>query len=753
MSAVATLTEEDAVAVAHEQPEEMELAEAEAEPGAKEPSYRIFCVSSGDYIEYEPLSTVPLTSLKQAKARLKRIDTNGLCVGGDHWIEKTNALGLWERYVGKKVGGVTVSSRGLEIVIPANPNAPARPRRDDGVELTASDFFCGGGGSSTGIQRVPGMRVVMAVNHWDLAIATHNHNLPGADHDQANVAEADPRRYPTTDIGWFSPECTKWSQASGKKVDYDTKWRQTTLENLFDPDSADHDTDEPEPDEATQRSRMLMGDVIRMSLYHLYKGVIVENVTDILAWAYLPDWLKKMHDMGYDHKVVVLNSAFANQMGMAPPQLRDRVYFVFWLRKYSKPNFAKWLRPKCWCDGCFEIVEGIYSPLPGKPRAMRFGAQYHYRCPKLKCRGRVVKPFAVPAKAVINPTLPTQPIADRKKPLQPNTYDRVDAGLEKWGPYLLAAIAGNTFERRPGVRTYPIGGPAPTQTTTNTLGMVQPVGGSWNTDAHLTDLPMRAQTTTETNALVVPLEGRTGVQARTTDDQLRAQTARHQDAIVQAPGEMPGQESLIVALRNNGVAAPADQASFPTFAANGTHHAIVVPMRNGSSSNPADTTPLPAQTTVQQLALVMRNNTARGHAGQMTTPDEEPIRALTTAGHQSVLQLDGIYQYDTGLIRHVTDQMPSQTTRGGDALLRGAGMGRLRPEDCTLRMLAVEEIQGSMDFPPWFQLLGKAKRSKVKMLGNAVTPNAAAVLMALLFEAITGIEQERFDFDPFAPLW
>ena len=33
----------------------------------------------------------------------------------------------------------------------------------------------------------------------------------------------------------------------------------------------------------------------------------------------------------------------------------------------------------------------------------------------------------------------------------------------------------------------------------------------------------------------------------------------------------------------------------------------------------------------------MRNNTPRGDAGQMVTPTDEPIRTVTTSGHQSLL--------------------------------------------------------------------------------------------------------------------
>ena len=81
--------------------------------------------------------------------------------------------------------------------------------------LTLTDLFCGAGGSSTGAEMVPGVEVVMAVNHWRLAVATHAANHPGAAHDCADISQVDPRRYPSTDLLWASPECTNHSIARG----------------------------------------------------------------------------------------------------------------------------------------------------------------------------------------------------------------------------------------------------------------------------------------------------------------------------------------------------------------------------------------------------------------------------------------------------------------------------------------------------------------------------------------------------------
>ena len=82
-------------------------------------------------------------------------------------------------------------------------------------DLTAHDMFCGAGGSTSGAKQA-GVKVQLAMNHWKLAIETHNTNHPETDHDCADISQVDPRRYPRTDVLWASPECTNHSQASGK---------------------------------------------------------------------------------------------------------------------------------------------------------------------------------------------------------------------------------------------------------------------------------------------------------------------------------------------------------------------------------------------------------------------------------------------------------------------------------------------------------------------------------------------------------
>jgi DNA (cytosine-5)-methyltransferase 1 len=250
--------------------------------------------------------------------------------------------------------------------------------------------------------------------------------------------------------------------------------------------------------------------------------------------------------------------------------------------------------------------------------------------------------------------------------------------------------------------------------------------------------------TRETEALVMPMEGRGPVSSiKPVSEPFRTATGRHQDALVMpyygrsgaVPAELPlgtmmtrdhhalierGEDSMLAPLRNNGNCELTSQP-MRTFAAGGYHH-----------------------------ALVMRNNTARGDQGQMSTPVTEPLRTLLGEGRQSLIQPgDGsaLLAYDTGLLRPLGEPLPTQTTVEGDALVSTGGRRFVDVDSLYLRMLAIEEIQEGMAFRPEYVLLGKAKRNKVKMLGNAVTPNAARDLAAMVMEAVTGVDIPLFETD------
>lgn len=58
--------------------------------------------------------------------------------------------------------------------------------------LTAVDLFCGAGGSTTGAE-MAGVNVILAVNHWRVAIYSHQANHPHTRHICARIDDIDPR--------------------------------------------------------------------------------------------------------------------------------------------------------------------------------------------------------------------------------------------------------------------------------------------------------------------------------------------------------------------------------------------------------------------------------------------------------------------------------------------------------------------------------------------------------------------------------
>lgn len=139
-------------------------------------------------------------------------------------------------------------------------------------------------------------------------------------------------------------------------------------------------------------------------------------------------------------------------------------------------------------------------------------------------------------------------------------------------------------------------------------------------------------------------------------------------------------------------------------------------------------------------AFVMRNNGSKGAGGEHCTPAAEPFRTITTAGHQSLVTWEHLLvpYYGNSTARSVTEPIGALTTRDRYALVH------TQPaiEDVRFRMLEPHEIGRAMSFADEYTVLGN-KRERVRQYGNAVTPNAAEVLLCALVEAITGSELER----------
>lgn len=300
----------------------------------------------------------------------------------------------------------------------------------------------------------------------------------------------------------------------------------------------------------------------------------------------------------------------------------------------------------------------------------RYRQQYIYTCPTLGCH-QIVEPHYRPAAEIIDWTLLGQRIGDRTKPLAEKTLARIRAGIERYWAPLLVEAAGNTYDaanpKHPGhgrsdgyYRAWPLGD------------------------------PMRTVHTTISKALVVPVEGRIGKTATPMSDPLRTMTTRSETGL-----------AFIAELRGGGSKHRPVTDPLCTVVANGNHHGLVTTYYGNGGIKPASDA-LATVTAVERHALLMRNNTARGDQGQMTTPATEYVRAITTTGHQSLL----------------TAERPT-----------------IDLDDVLFRMLEPREIAAAMDFPDSYRILGN-RREQVRQAGNAVTPPSARDLVGVVAESL-----------------
>jgi DNA (cytosine-5)-methyltransferase 1 len=82
------------------------------------------------------------------------------------------------------------------------------------------DGFAGGGGASTGLEMALGRSPDIAINHDREALAMHKVNHPRTRHIRSNIRKVRYGRLVRgrrVACGWFSPDCTYFSKARGRK--------------------------------------------------------------------------------------------------------------------------------------------------------------------------------------------------------------------------------------------------------------------------------------------------------------------------------------------------------------------------------------------------------------------------------------------------------------------------------------------------------------------------------------------------------
>ncbi len=283
--------------------------------------------------------------------------------------------------------------------------------------IYAVDLFCGGGGTSTGLLeacRIAGKKIVLlAINHWSVAIKTHKMNHPGVRHLEADLDSLNPMEIINTipgkkiDILIASPECTYHSNARGDKpIEEQLRASAWCVPRWI---------EAGQPDE-----------------------VLLEEVPEFKKWGPLDKKGKRIKSMAG-----ITYDAYINAMRSLGYTVGDRIICT---ADYGDPT----TRTRLFIRARKE-KHGIIWPKTTHSEAGDHGLNKW-----------------IPAKDIIDWSLNGKSIFNRKKPLVPKTLKKIEAGLRKYGNDPFITI----YKGKSKVRG--INEPLPTLTTQPHLYLCQP---------------------------------------------------------------------------------------------------------------------------------------------------------------------------------------------------------------------------------------------------------------------------------------
>ena len=326
------------------------------------------------------------------------------------------------------------------------------------------DNFAGGGGASTGIEMATGMSVDIAINHDPAAIEMHKLNHPDTEHYCESVWDVDPIeacKGRKVGLAWFSPDCKHFSKAKGGKP-------------------------------LDQNIRGLAWVAVRWAKAVKPRVIMLENVEEFKTWGPLlengyPDEQRK-------------GETFQQFIG-ALEELGYKVEFRE-LRAcdYGAPTIRKRFFMIARCDG-----KPIVWPEPT-----------HAHPESLEVQRGMKKPWRT-ASEIIDWSIGTPSIFDRKKPLAENTLKRIARGIKKFvidakQPFIVeddklgASFLTQYYTETNGaeVRGQDLNSPIYTIPTANRFGLVTAYVAQHfkSSIGHSLDQPLNAITTVNKASLV-----------------------------------------------------------------------------------------------------------------------------------------------------------------------------------------------------------------------------------------------------------
>lgn len=548
-------------------------------------------------------------------------------------------------------------------------------------DYIAADLFCGAGGTSTGLVEAAqdlGLQIkVIAVNHWDVAIATHTDNHPFADHYCEAVENLDPRKVvPGGRLRLLvaSPECRYHSNARGGRA----------INDQF---------------------RTSPWDILRWMEALYIDDVLIENVPEFRDWGPLDadghkikalkgrtflQYIRTIRSLGYNVDYRVLKAA-----DYGDPTTRERLFIIC-----RRKRRVTWPEPS------------------------------HTRTPdQARLDGRQLQPWRT-AREIIDWSLPGESIYTRKRPLAENTMRRIAAGLRKFSglPFVLPHEG---FYR--GNAPHSIDEPLATVVASRNNGhLVQPFLIQFNgtqedqiaSTARSVGEPLPTVAGTSSHfGLVHPflIGQQSGASPRSIEEPVPTVATAGAISLIQ-PFIVNMEHS-----RGNGGRSAGDPFILATNHGPDTQriYPLDEPMRT--------VTTVDAWALAQPFLVEYHGKTSQN--GERVRSVDDPMPAVATANQHGLVQpyLVKYYSSTEGAVS-IDEPLPTVTTRDRFGLVEPLYFtigDQLYMLDILFRMLYPHELAAAQGFRPDYRFTGK-REDVVKQIGNAVPRRMARALCRTL---------------------
>ena len=497
-------------------------------------------------------------------------------------------------------------------------------QNNDVDNITAGDFFAGGGGVTRALYNMPGVKVKWVLNHDKKAINTNMFHHKGVKHYWADIFVQDEHEMEPVHIVWASIECTQHSQAKG---------------------GGDKDIG----------SYMMGWELVRYLKFLQPLVIGIENVPEFKKWSPVDfygkpiknrlgeefeKWKKTIMDMGYNYKESIRNAA---DDGLPTRRVR---YFAFFYRDGIDVEFPEFTHNKTGIGGK-KKWEACKKHIDLENHGISiFGREFNQSLPK-----------------------------HQRKPLCKNTLRRIAGGIKKYSPKFSQFICQY-----------------------------------YGTDqVQELEYPLNTVTTKDRHQLITQDYGGGGA-------------------------------------RGNSVGAPIN-----TIAVRNVHRLITLEKLqfiqdhcHVANYNLPDE-PINPQLTRQTKQFVTAHYNSNGHPESNTHSLEDPIPSLTTKDKISLITVKEKIQFIASYFN--SSGNPGSQNQSLDSpintILTGANKKALitilNDFDIKARFLTKEELAACSTFPrdyfskPGLNLSGK---DAIKLIGNAVPPEWARILIAPVIKSI-----------------